>query len=273
MDSRLERTNQELANFLRRSRERLLPQALGLPENNRRRTPGLRREEVAALAGVGLTWYTWLEQGRTITVSSAILGRIADVLQLDPTQQQHLFLLAQKIQLPKSAQNNYILPDFLRHLLDDLIPRPAHVLNLCWDVIGWNEASNKLYGFSSRPENTCNLLYMLFTDPDLQTRIIDWSSHAPSIVASFRRDFTQVLDRDHVEIMVEKLIIESPYFAKLWRAHEVHNCGRGMRRFSIEGDTPTIFEHNTFILDEDPSLRLIIYQPISTNANIQPNNR
>lgn len=270
MDSRLERTNKELADFLRRRRESLIPQTLGLPGGNRRRTPGLRREEVAVLAGVGLTWYTWLEQGRDIKVSSAVLERVADVLQLDATQRQHLFLLTGQHPLPIPSPRIRTLPDFLRRLLEGIEPRPAHVLNLYWDVLGWNDASDTLFGFSAQSPQTRNMLWMLFTDTELAARFIDWPRQAPAIVASFRRDFTLVPERDDVEAFVEALMQASPQFAELWRCHDVHHCGRGQRCFSIEGQPSRIFEYATFLLDEDPSLRLVIYQPLAGDAETLP---
>lgn len=266
MDSRLERTNKELADFLRRRRESLIPQALGLPGGNRRRTPGLRREEVAVLAGVGLTWYTWLEQGRDIQVSSAVLERIADVLQFDATQRQYLFLLTGQHPLPIPSPRTRTLPGFLHRLLDGIDPRPAHVLNLYWDVLGWNDASDKLFGFSAQSPQTRNMLWMLFTDTELAARFIDWPHQAPAIVASFRRDFALVPEHDEVKALVEALIQASPQFAALWRCHDVHHCGHGQRCFSIEGRPPLVFEHATFLLDEDRSLRLVIYQPLEGDA-------
>src|SRR5690606_1796376 len=141
LDRRLDRTRIELADFLRRRRESLSPLDVGLPLGKRRRTPGLRREEVAALAGVGLTWYTWLEQGRDINVSSAFLDNIPRVLKLDEPARRHLFLLAHRRPPVRSGRPWCPLPPLVRRLLDDLARRPAYVLNLHWDVIGWNTAA------------------------------------------------------------------------------------------------------------------------------------
>ena len=133
----LERTRSDLAAFLRAHRERLSPADVGLPSGGRRRTPGLRREEVAALAGVGLTWYTWLEQGRDIGVSATFLDNLARVLKLDAAERRHLFLLAHERPPAEPGKTWCVLPPMVRRLMHDL-PHPAFVLNLRWDVLGFN---------------------------------------------------------------------------------------------------------------------------------------
>ncbi len=266
MEQRVERTRNELADFLRRRRESLSPSAVGLPGGGRRRTPGLRREEVAALAGVGLTWYTWLEQGRTINVSSSFLDNVARVLQLDEAQRHHLFLLAHHRAPPSLPRRTCVVPAFVRRLIDALIERPAHVLNLRWDVIGWNTASDKLFGFSLRPPEERNMLWMLFADTQLSQCIADWDRHAPTIIASFRRDFAEAPDSDEMIALVDGLSKASPRFDKLWRDHDVHGCCQGQRSFIVDGGELISYEHATFVLDEDKHLRLVIYQPVATNV-------
>ena len=266
MHQRLSRTRTELGNFLRSRREALCPSAVGLPGGGRRRTPGLRREEVAALAGVGLTWYTWLEQGREITVSSAFLDNVARVLKLDETERRHLFQLAHHRPPPALPKRTCEIPSFVRRLLDGLGDRPAHVLNLRWDVIGWNAASDALFDFEARSPQERNMLWMLFSDARLSERIIEWDLHAPKIVASFRRDFAVSPDDEDMMTLVDGLVVASPLFAELWRRQDVHGCCRGQRSFIVEGAGPMPYEHATFMLEEDRHLRLVIYQPASENG-------
>lgn len=218
---------------------------------------------MAALAGIGVTWYTWLEQGRAIKVSSAFLDNIARVLRLDETERRHLFLLAHHRPPPSLPKRSCSLPDFVRRLLDGLGERPAHVLNLRWDVIGWNAASDALFGFDARSPAERNMLWMLFSDTTLAERIIEWDRHASRIVASFRRDFAEAVDDDDMRRLVDELTAASAFFARLWSSHDVHGCCRGTRSFAIAGSGPRPYEHATFLLDEDRHLRLVVYQPMA----------
>lgn len=264
LDNRLDRTRAELANFLKRRREGLSPLDVGLPIGKRRRTPGLRREEVAALAGVGITWYTWLEQGRAIKVSTAFLDNVSRVLKLDETERRHLFLLAHKRPPAMAGQTWCELSPLIRQLLDDLTLRPSYVLNLRWDVIGWNDAAERLFGFGERIPGERNMLWMMFSDDRLNSRIVEWAAQAPQILASFRRDFAQAPEDESMIALVEALEHVSPSFRKLWNQHDVHGRCEGRRTFLIAGQKPETFNHTSFIVDEEKHLRLVFY---ATNTN------
>ncbi|OCW56488.1 XRE family transcriptional regulator [Hoeflea olei] len=257
--ARLDRTRTELADFLRRRREAVSPMDVGLPAGKRRRTPGLRREEVAALAGVGLTWYTWLEQGRDISVSSAFLDNVARVLKLDETERRHLFLLAHHRPPTIAGRQWCVLPPLVRRMIDDLAAHPAYVMNLRWDVIGWNAAAQALFGFEEREETERNMLWMLFADGRLQDRIVEWEAQAPQIIASFRRDYAQAPQDDDMTGLVEMLEEQSPSFRELWRRHDVHGVCEGRRSFRVDGIGPVAFDHTTLIVDADKHLRLVFY--------------
>ncbi|RKF19375.1 XRE family transcriptional regulator [Altericroceibacterium spongiae] len=257
--SRLDRTRSELADFLRQRRERLSPLDVGLPSGKRRRTPGLRREEVAALAGVGMTWYTWLEQGRAITVSSAFLDNVARVLKLDEVERRHLFLLAHQRPPAVASRAFCELPPLVRRLLDDLPLRPAYVMNLRWDVIGWNAAARQLFGFDRREPAERNMLWMLFADTRLSAKIAEWDRQAPQILASFRRDYARAPDDADMRALVDTLERTSPAFAQLWHRHDVHGRCEGRRCFLIDGIGPVDFDHSSFTVDEEKHLRLVFY--------------
>lgn len=257
--NRLDRTRAELADFLRRRRESLSPLDVGLPAGKRRRTPGLRREEVAALAGVGITWYTWLEQGRAISVSSAFLDNIARVLMLDEIERRHLFLLAHQRPPAMTGQAWCELPPLVRRLLDDLTLRPAYVANLRWDVTGWNAAAARLFGFAERDSSERNMLWMLFADDRLNSRIAEWELQAPQVLASFRRDFAQAPQDDGMLALVTALERVSPTFKTLWNRHDVHGRCEGRRSFLVDGIGPVTFEHTSFIVDQEKHLRLVFY--------------
>lgn len=259
LENRLDRTHTALADCLRNRRESLSPLDVGLPAGKRRRTPGLRREEVAALAGVGITWYTWLEQGRSIRVSSHFLDNLSRVLKLDEIERRHLFLLAHQRPPALTAQTGCQLSPMTRLLLDDLTLRPSYVLNLRWDVLGWNEAADALFGFSQRPLSERNMLWMLFADDQLNSKIVEWSVQAPQVLASFRRDFARAPEDEDMVSLVAILSEISGDFKNLWSQHDVHGRCEGRRTFRLadEGDVP--FDHSSFIVDEDEHLRLVFY--------------
>lgn len=255
----LNRTRQELADFLRMKREKLSPQAVGLPSGTRRRTPGLRREEVAALAGVGLTWYTWLEQGREINASVAFLEDLARVLKLDAAERYHLFLLAhQRPPVVAGHQWCQVTP-LVRRLLDDLTLRPAYVMNLSWDIIAWNRAADRLFTISGRQPEQRNMLWMLFADPELNQRLIGWQEQAPQILASFRRDYARAPQDATMLQRIQALSNVSPQFRQLWQQHDIHGRCQGQRTFLIAEAGEVTFEHASFIVDEENHLRLVMY--------------
>ncbi|CAI1036330.1 TPA: helix-turn-helix transcriptional regulator [Serratia fonticola] len=255
----LNRTRQELADFLRMKREKLSPQAVGLPSGTRRRTPGLRREEVAALAGVGLTWYTWLEQGREINASVEFLEDLARVLKLDATERYHLFLLAhQRPPVVAGHQWCQVTP-LVRRLLDDLTLRPAYVMNLSWDIIAWNPAADRLFAIAEHQPQQRNMLWMLFADPELNQRLMGWQEQAPQILASFRRDYARAPQDATMLQRIQALSDVSPQFRQLWQQHDIHGRCQGQRTFLVAGAGEVTFEHASFIVDEDNHLRLVMY--------------
>ncbi|HEI8865785.1 helix-turn-helix transcriptional regulator [Serratia sp. AKBS12] len=259
----LQRTRQELADFLRQKREKLTPLAVGLPSGSRRRTPGLRREEVAALAGVGLTWYTWLEQGREINPSVDFLENLARVLKLDATERYHLFLLAHQRPPVATGHQWCQISPLVRRLLDDLTLRPAYVMNLSWDIIAWNPAADALFGIAERAPEQRNMLWMLFADPQLQQRLLEWQAQAPQILASFRRDYARAPHDATMQQRVQSLADISPQFRQLWQQHDIHGRCQGQRTFRIDGVGEVTFEHASFVVDEENHLRLVMYSALA----------
>ncbi len=254
----LERTRHELAAFLRARRERLSPADAGLPSGSRRRTPGLRREEVAALAGVGLTWYTWLEQGRDIGVSAAFLDSLARVFKLDPAERRHLFLLAHARPPAEPGKTWCVVPPLVRRLMHDLAPHAAYVLNLRWDVLVFNAAADELFGFGAHAPERRNLLWLLFTDPLLHARFADWEPQAQQMLSSFRRDFARATQEADIHELVDELARVSPLFKQWWRKNDVHAPCSGLRELLIEGRRE-VFEHTSLTIDEDRHLRLVVH--------------
>lgn len=259
-DRSLARKRPELSAFLLRHRRRLTPAAVGLPSTGRRRTPGLRREEVAALAGVGLTWYTWFEQGRDIGVSEAFLLGIARALRLDDAECCHLFLLAQGRPPPPEAHQWPTVGPLIQRLMDDLAARPAYVLNLRWDVVAWNAAADRLFDFTGRERGERNFLRMVFTDPRLRRRLPAWREDAPRLLSHFRCDLAVAPDDPAMLALIEALKRLSPDFRRWWEASPpVDGYRRGIASVLDPDGTHLRFRHELLTVDEYRHLRMVVY--------------
>ncbi|WP_273805592.1 MULTISPECIES: helix-turn-helix transcriptional regulator [unclassified Pseudomonas] len=256
-----ERSRIELAEFLRSRRERLTPEEVGLPSGGRRRTPGLRREEVATLARVGLSWYTWLEQGREISVSSTFLDNLSRALKLDATERRHLYLLAQQRPPCEPGRTWCVVPPLIIRLIEDLDARPSYVLNLRWDVLAWNDAADRLFGFSEQIPERRNLLWMLFTSKRLRQLLDPWEGQAVQIFSSFRRDFVQGTQDAEIVGLVKDLERVAPEFCDWWNRQDIHGPCQGIRYFRLDGIGQMVFEHTTLTVDVDRHLRLVYYAP------------
>lgn len=257
----LERSRIELAEFLRSRRERLTPEEVGLPSGGRRRTPGLRREEVATLARVGLSWYTWLEQGREISVSSTFLDNLSRALKLDATERRHLYLLAQQRPPCEPGRTWCVVPPLIIRLIEDLDARPSYVLNLRWDVLAWNDAADRLFGFSEQIPERRNLLWMLFTSKRLRQLLDPWEGQAVQIFSSFRRDFVQGTQDAEIVGLVRDLERVAPEFCDWWNRQDIYGPCQGIRYFRLDGIGQMVFEHTTLTVDVDRHLRLVYYAP------------
>jgi hypothetical protein len=212
----------ELAEFLRSRRERISPEDVGLPPASRRRTPGLRREEVATLAGVGVTWYTWLEQGRDINASPQVLDSVARTLLLDPHEREHLFRLADAPDGTGLADCQAV-PPAIQIMLDKLAPYPACVRNGRYDVLAFNPAYELLTGrlLSALPFEDRNSLWSAFTSPEVRAAMIDWEESTRRMVAEYRAAMAEHVAEPAWKCLVSRLSKASPEFAELWERHEV----------------------------------------------------
>jgi transcriptional regulator with XRE-family HTH domain len=254
----LDRSRPELAEFLRTRRERLSPEDVGLPRAKRRRTPGLRREEVAALAGVGLAWYTWLEQGRDIGVSSDFLDNLARVLKLDAAERRHLFLLAHARPPAEPGKTFCSVPPLAARLVSDLAPHAAYIINLRWDILMYNGPANHLFTFDKQAPARRNLLWMLFTDPALRQAFAHWEKDVPAVLESFRRDYAGSRDDPSMRDLIDELEKVSPEFKAMWRQQDVHAPCTGVRTLAVDGALQT-FDYTSLLIDGGKHLRLIVY--------------
>jgi transcriptional regulator with XRE-family HTH domain len=211
----------ELGSFLRSRRERIAPEQVGLRPLRRRRTPGLRREEVAQLAGVGITWYTWLEQGRDINPSAQVLDAIARTLQFDAHEHAHLFTLAGMT--PATVVDECLsLCRSVQPLLDQLEPYPACVLNGRLDLLGSNRAYRGFFpGFDEVPDEDRNVMWLLFTHPEWRAAIVDRDEITRRVVAEYRAAMAEHLDEPAWKTLVDRLHLASPEFRTVWERHDV----------------------------------------------------
>jgi transcriptional regulator with XRE-family HTH domain len=250
-----------LGTYLRDRRARLDPAAFGLPLQ-RRRTPGLRREEVAQRAHVSATWYTWLEQGRGGAPSADVLDRIARALMLTDVEREHLFLLALGRPPEVRYQATEGVTPRLQHLLDALELSPAIVKTPTWDVVAWNRAAAAVltdYG-ALAPEQR-NILRLVFCDPRVRAAQFDWDSVARFVVAAFRADAARAGATARVEALVDELSRASPEFAAMWRENDVRSYGEGLKRLRHPTAGPIAFEYSSFAVDGRPDLGMVVYNP------------
>ena len=205
-----------LGTYLRDRRGKLDPKALGLPMK-RRRTPGLRREEVAQRAHVSAAWYTWLEQGRGGSPSPDVLDRIARALMLTASEREHLFLigLGHPPEVRYQAKEGISLR--LQRVLDALDCIPAFVKTLSWDIVGWNRGAAAVFGYDSLPPEDRNILRKIFFDPKVRAKQLDWQSVARFAVAAFRADAARAGASDEVQALVDELRWLSPEFDAIWQ--------------------------------------------------------
>jgi transcriptional regulator with XRE-family HTH domain len=250
-----------LGAYLKDRRAKLDPAAFGLPLK-RRRTPGLRREEVAHRANVSATWYTWLEQGRGGAPSADVLDRIARALMLTDVEREHLFLIALGRPPEVHYQASEGVTPRLQRLLDALELSPAIVKTPTWDVVAWNRAAAVVltdYG-ALAPEQR-NILRLVFCDPRVRAAQFDWDGVARFVVAAFRADAARAGAAARVESLVEELSALSPEFAAMWRDNDVRSYGEGLKRLKHPIAGPIAFEYSAFSVDGRPDLGMVVYNP------------
>ena len=263
----LSRTRTELAVFVRDRREALDPASAGLPALGRRRTPGLRREEVAALAGVGLTWYTWFEQGRDVKVSAAFLHNVARALRLNAAEHAHLFALAGHAP-PAQDSGRREVPPVLAGLMADLRERPAFIKDLRWDILAWNAAFAHIFGDPARvAADRRNSLWLTFANPAFRDTMVEWERDARRMVGRFRADHARHADNPRLGALVAALQAESADFRRLWRDHEVLGRDSGIRTIRLPGIGPARFHTSVLAIEGTGGLKLVLYSPDRSDPN------
>ncbi len=258
-----EQRRRELADFLRTRREKLKPEQLGITQISRRRTPGLRREEVAEIAGVGTTWYTWLEQARDIQPSADVLKRLASALMMNPAETRHLFTLAGRAAPVEIEEMREVPSENLLRLLN-AFPLPGLLLGSRWDLIAINSEAQKTFkALPSLVEQRGNWLHFYFTQMDRKA-VLNWETLAKKMISDFRLSVSDSLDQPWVAEIVEDLRAKSPEFAAFWREHDVTDSAATLVEVQTENGVVK-YERAMLRAAEDPRLKLVLYT-IAANA-------
>lgn len=260
-------SDMSLGEFLRSRRERLTPEEAGLISYGRRRTPGLRREEVAQLAHIGVSWYSSLEQGRDVHPSEDVLNHIARALQLTEIECRHLHLLAKPVQSAKTEEEQ--VDTGLERMIRSLEPNPAVILGRSWDVLLWNQAAELVFGlppFTNHQQRKINWIKHLLIDSKLKLNRVDWEEKMQVLIARFRADYAYFPEDQKFKELIEELMQKNSLFRETWPRHDVQvitDCHK-------EWYTPIIghmdFEHVTLQPPNHPDWKIMIYTASADTA-------
>jgi len=254
---------EELADFLKTRRAKILPSQVGLSSGARRRTPGLRREEVSQLAGIGLTWYTWLEQGRPIQVSAQIIESLSRVLLLDKQERIHLYLLANQPLPSDIPEYHGSVSPALQHVLDSLILCPSLVTDQRWNVIAWNKAACLIFGdFTKMNVRERNIVWAMFTDDKYKQLLVDWNQYAKRLLGRFRATCGQYIEDAWLVQFINDLKMQSTEFNLWWPLHEVESSSEKYKQLNHPTAGILDFEVSNFDLSDHSGLKLIVHVPL-----------
>ena len=258
----------EFGDFLRSRREKLTPKAVGLAGGRSRRTPGLRRQEVAELAGIGIDWYIRLEQGRAVRPSTATIDALARALRLGKTEHAHLTTLARTALRPEFALES--VPSSIRRLVEAL-DQPAYVTGRRWDVLAWNAAAADVFtDFGRLAEADRNILLYVLTEASARRLFgASWANEARRMVAQFRTTHDLWAGDPAFVELLDRLRSGCPDFAAWWDAHDIRGGGTGQKVLMHPTRGKLAFDYATFQANDDPALKLAIYTPVRTPARDQ----
>jgi transcriptional regulator with XRE-family HTH domain len=267
-----EQRRHDFADFLRTRRLRLSPEEVGLIRGGRRRTPGLRREEVAERANVGVSWYTLLEQGRDVNPSREVLQSIADALQLTPDERQHLFFFANQPYLIETSTSDELVSPALRRVLDSLTPTPAYIIDRRWNYLAWNATASQIFlRTEMAPPYEYNVIWRIFTDPKIRllNKEPTWEQVALQVMEEFRAESARYASEEWFKRLIADLQRVSPEFRAWWPHHNVR--GRADAQKTIEHPLVgcLMFEHTTLLVPAQPELKVMIYTPLPQTGTLE----
>ncbi|MFB7335278.1 helix-turn-helix domain-containing protein [Streptomyces adustus] len=262
-----QRRRPELAAFLRSRRARVTPADVGMPPGLRRRTPGLRREEVAQISGVGVTWYTWLEQGRPINASAQVLDAVARTLRLDPPEREHLYRLAEVPFEPDPGSLTQTVAPEIQDVIDALDPLPAVVYNSRYDVLATNPAYRDLFLVPETVRiGVPNVLWTLFTVSEEACPVVHRERELPVMVATLRSSYGRHVGEPAWELFIRRLSAASPHFAEVWASGEVIPPGPRIKTFRHAAVGELRMTSQSLSIDGMPECRIVVYTPESEEA-------
>lgn len=258
-----------LGSYLKDRRAKIGPPAYGI-ESKRRRTPGLRREEVAQRANVSATWYTWLEQGRGGAPSAAVLDRIAAALELTRPEREHLFLLAQNRPPKVQRLESEDVTPRLQRVLDSFEFIPAIIKTALWDVVAWNAAATAiLTDYGALPPGQRNILRILFCEPRVREGLLNWEDYARFAVGAFRSHAFRAGASDGVDALVEELSNASAAFKAIWQDYAIRDYGEGTKTFHHPIAGLLTLDHSAYGVDGRPDLSLVIFTPATATDSVK----
>ncbi|MEV0091494.1 helix-turn-helix transcriptional regulator [Streptomyces sp. NPDC050738] len=265
-----DRRRLELAAFLRSRRARVTPADVGMPGGLRRRTPGLRREEVAQLSGVGVTWYTWLEQGRPINASAQVLDAVSRTLRLDEAEREHLYQLAEVPFTPDRERDASSVGADIQGIIDALDPHPAVVYNARYDILATNPAYRDLFNVPELTEGgSRNVLWTLFTVPECDCPVLFREKELPVMVATLRASYGRHVGEPAWESFVARLSASSPFFATLWQSGDVVPPGPRIKTFRHDSVGEIRMTSVSLSINGMPECRIVAYTPSDDESSLR----
>ncbi len=253
---------EELSRFLKSARARLSPVDVGLPAGERRRTQGLRREEVAALAGMSVTWYTWFEQGREVQLSVPMIERLGRTLRLDANEREFLFALAQHRPPPLETQIDEDIRPATQHMMDSLAI-PALVIVEDWTVIGWNMLIARAFrDYGPLPRGERNLFKILMSEERYRANPERFEAMAQRLVARFKWDYSRTSKPEIFDEIIEEMMQRSEHFRRFWQESEILPYFEHVNVALMQGVGDISFRHSSYAVEGSPGQRLILFAPL-----------
>jgi transcriptional regulator with XRE-family HTH domain len=257
---------EELTRFLKTVRGRIAPEQVGLPAGGRRRTQGLRREEVATLSGMSVTWYTWFEQGRDVQLSAAMLERLSRTLKLNAQEREFLFALAQHRPPPLALAPDEVIRPSTQHLMDSL-SIPAQVITDDWTVIGWNRLVTKVFrDYSQRPPGERNLFKILLVDERYRADPERYRHMVKRLAARFKWDYSRTTRVAAFDRLIAEVIEQSPEFAEFWPESGIVAHFEDIHDVEAPGVGRITLRHTSYTIEEAPSQRLMLFAPMDAHS-------
>lgn len=253
---------EELSRFLKAARAKLAPVGVGLPAGERRRTRGLRREEVATLAGMSVTWYTWFEQGREVQLSAPMLERLSRTLRLSPNEREFLFALAQHRPPPLATRRDETIHAGTQHLMESL-SIPALVIVEDWTVIGWNRLVSRAFrDYSQMPRDQRNLFRILMLNPRYRADPDKFRDMCRRLIARFKWDYSRTSQPDVFEGIIADMMEQSEFFRQYWQESEIMAHFEDTNIADMPGVGEIMFRHTSYAIEEAPGQRLLLFAPL-----------